>query len=557
MAPAFLLSRKRANTTFGSASPPPSIAPPQASPPLSARVVASFTLKDAPAFNDTVGRAAAARQIALVALDAPLHVVRASDETDISQRRSSLKRTISYPLLFSSTTLLESSTDGWGTRNVAMRLAKVPAPASRDDTVTFPRLPGLDEDSFVTSPQPPTRPYRDSDDSLVGTPTWSIDTPHAEVNETSRFSSSTEDGGVSSSSAHSHEQSYGSRLVDVFQRERVSECESAGSHLDLDFHLDPLAPPLSPPPSPEMYRNQPCVARGAPPHVFDTPTPLRSKASTWSLWSDDSDVVDPALAGFSYAATAPIPLHLTERGRNLLTPPETPRLGTIAADSPSPLLLPGRDPVEGSFLSLALEEITSEVDKLAQDARPLSFELPATPTSPTPVPFPRISLTPSPPPPRRPDTPTPDFARTFAFKAPSLARSRDLSVASTPARSRALRHIPAPITTSPMSPTPVMGTSLVSSPTSSASPESSTFSLTPLATPRSPSTTLASSYLSSPPSTASLFASMGQGKVSRRRPVLISPAATPTTPTFHAIPAPLAAPQIGGVPSSPPRRSSV
>ncbi|GAA5820275.1 hypothetical protein JCM3770_002448 [Rhodotorula araucariae] len=344
-------------------------------------------------------------------------------------KRATLKRTISYPVLQSASSPVDApGDDWWGVRDATVRIELAQGDSSFAAPVAFPRLP-----PHTTTPTPTptpadlrslTRSWNASDESLVlDTPTWSIQLCDGErtPNETSRFSFSTESRTVSSCAPSSAERERGRcAVLDVFDAPpavAAAARESAGSPLDLDFALDRVVP-LSPPPSPGMYRHQPVIAHGtALGAALPSPPPAR-----WSHASA-SEVVDPdMLHGFSYAMTPPA---VRAHGLIALTPPCTPRIvPPAAAEVPSPFLLPHAvaDALglglgsRSSFLSLALEELTSEMDKLE------AVELLHAP-GPVLAPFPRISDSDSDsdsddaPPAARPDTPTP-------FVSPTLRRSR-------------------------------------------------------------------------------------------------------------------------------------
>ncbi|BGP43670.1 hypothetical protein JCM10449v2_007715 [Rhodotorula kratochvilovae] len=502
-------------------------------------------------FSGPAGGASYVPAPALAPLSLSVVGERDADAPPALAKRATLKRTISYPVLQSASSPVDApGADWWGVREATVRLELAQGEATfSPSTVAFPRLPAT-----PCTPLAAARKWAESDESLVlDTPTWSIHLDGAggaPIIETSRFSSSTEDMTVSSCASSAAGRC---AVLDVFDAPPPAARESAGSPLDLDFPLGHVVP-LSPPPSPEMYRHQPFVAHthalaAADDAAMRSPTPARSRAQRWSLASSASsggssakDVVDPhILRGFSYAATPAAPA--ASSAKSVLTPPPTPRIVPAAAEAPSPFLLPralGTGGQGNSLLSLALEELTSEMDRFdpvqlpcgcvlsppplaTQNLTPPprshhSYPLPSPPRSPLslhrprPVPFPRLSASPPPsaplpPLPPRPDTPTPTSAPSFPFLCPSppLARVRSRQT------SRAARPVPAPIYTS-----------------NASDSSDSEASRTPLASPSplSPFSLVTAASFPSPPTSpaSSRFQYDGPAdKASRRRPVLVTP----------------------------------
>ncbi|BGP51897.1 hypothetical protein JCM10450v2_007857 [Rhodotorula kratochvilovae] len=468
-------------------------------------------------FSGPAGGASYVPAPALAPLSLSVVGERDADAPPALAKRATLKRTISYPVLQSASSPVDApGADWWGVREATVRLELAQGEATfSPSTVAFPRLPATPR-----TPLAAARKWAESDESLVlDTPTWSIHLDGAggaPIIETSRFSSSTEDMTVSSCASSAAGRC---AVLDVFDAPPHAARESAGSPLDLDLDLDfPLGHvvPLSPPPSPEMYRHQPFVAHthalaAADDAAMRSPTPARSRAQRWSLASSASssgassakDVVDPhMLRGFSYAATPAAPA--ASSAKSVLTPPPTPRIVPAAAEAPSPFLLPralGTGGQGNSLLSLALEELTSEMDRFDPVQLPCG-----------PVPFPRLSASPPPsaplpPLPPRPDTPTPTSAPSFPFLCPSppLARVRSRQT------SRAARPVPAPIYTS-----------------NASDSSDSEASRTPLAfpSPLSPFSLVTAASFPSPPTSpaSSRFQYDGPAdKASRRRPVLVTP----------------------------------
>ncbi|GAA5857278.1 hypothetical protein JCM9279_002110 [Rhodotorula babjevae] len=371
-----------------------------------------------------------------------------SSPSSSSIKRLALKRTNSFPALIEYPKSPAASIfpdkvdrDSWGApRDVTLRLEK----ANLDSTFTpaspasipFPR-------SVASSPyivQTP-RSFRLDDDDLTV-----YDTPP----EVSRFSSSTEDHSADTTTTMSVSSCASSSIVaplshcavlDVFTAPR----DSVGEPLDLDFELE-KGIPRSPPSSPQVYRHQPVVS-----HVgaqlggggggddgedvlmaSPTPAPRGPSARKWAYsfsTSSSRDVMDPAMVGFSYAATPAVVLGVDAllSSKSRPTPPPTPRIMPVGADTPSPFLLPRPAGVASpSLSSLILEDLTTELEKFAPVELP--YDLPSTPTSTAslssirgrPVP----AFAPSPPstprPAADPDTPTPVvFPPLFPFHCPS------------------------------------------------------------------------------------------------------------------------------------------
>ncbi|KPV73212.1 uncharacterized protein RHOBADRAFT_45780 [Rhodotorula graminis WP1] len=362
-----------------------------------------------------------------------------------SSRRIALKRTNSFPALIEYPKSPAASIfpdnldrDSWGApRDVTLRLEKANlestySPAATTATtapiVPFPRSAAPTHHHAQTH-----RSFRLDDDDLVV-----YDTPP----EVSRFSSSTEDHSCDTTTTMSVSSCASSSIVaplshravlDVFTAPR----DSVGEPLDLDYELE-RGIPRSSPPSPQVYRHQPVVSH---PHAYlgdvsmasPTPVPRGPSARKWAKSSTSSssrDVMDPAMEGFSFAATSAVVLGADAllSSKNRPTPPPTPRIVPVGANTPSPFLLP-RPVAAGSpsLSSLILEDLTTEFNKVAPVELPCGFDLPSTPISPSspvwhgrPVP----TFAPSPPstprPAAGPDTPTPvAFPPAFPFRCPS------------------------------------------------------------------------------------------------------------------------------------------
>ncbi|GAA5906940.1 hypothetical protein JCM8208_003718 [Rhodotorula glutinis] len=432
-----------------------------------------------------------------------------------SSRRLVLKRTNSFPALIEYPKSPAASIfpdnldrDSWGApRDVTLRLEKANLDSTYSpSTTTTPTIPF--PRSAAPSPyliQKP-RSFRLEDDDLVV-----FDTPP----EVSRFSSSTEDHSCDTTTTLSVSSCASSSIVAPLSHRAVLDVftapsDSVGEPLDLDFELE-RGIPRSSPPSPQVYRHQPVHAHlggdgGDVSMASPTPAPRGSSARKWAHSSSSSsrDVMDPAMEGFSFAATPAVVLGpdalLSSKSRP--TPPPTPRIVPVGADTPSPFLLP-RPVGAGSPLlsSLILEDLTTEFDKVAPVELPCGYDLPSTPISPASSVWagrPFLAFAPSPPstprPAACPDTPTPvAFPPSFPFHCPSPPPSC--------ARQSSCTQLP-PLA---ISPSPLPRTHCPS--TSSSSTTASAYSLSPSLTSTSSLSLFSPFTFGSPSASASESAS--------------------------------------------------